>query len=66
MVATLLDPPKTKTCDSLNVFRFKTQEGFICICKEKNLLYKKKVEDREGPEWMMLRIRTPRYSFYTT
>lgn len=65
MVATLLDPAKPKTSDSLNAFRFEIQEGFICICKEKNIFYKKKVEDREVPEWMILRVSTPRYSFYT-
>lgn len=56
---------KPKISDSPNAFRFEIQEGFFCICKEKNLFYKKKVEEREGPEWKILRERGPRYSFYT-
>lgn len=49
MVATLLDPPKTKTCDSLNVFRSKTQEGFICICKGKKSFIQEESGRQGGP-----------------
>lgn len=49
MVAILLDPPKTKTSDSLNVFRSEIQEGFICICKEKKSFIQEESGRQGGP-----------------